>query len=69
MNKIDLMDDETLLIVVDTHKKSYVQAPELLEKTDILLPKNRKYYIENLDDLINIKKINIIFIRKRITKQ
>ena len=28
------IDSETLLIVVDTHKKSYVEAPELLEKTN-----------------------------------
>lgn len=30
-NKIDT---ETLLVVVDTHKKSYIEAPELLEKTN-----------------------------------
>ena len=28
------IDDETLLIVVDTHKKSYVEEPELLNKTN-----------------------------------
>ena len=28
------IDNETLLVVVDTHKKSYVEAPELLEKTN-----------------------------------
>ena len=30
---LDIMDAETLLVVVDTHKKSYVEQPELLEKT------------------------------------
>ena len=28
------IDNETLLVVVDTHKKSYVELPELLEKTN-----------------------------------
>ena len=28
------IDNETLLVVVDTHKKSYVEAPELLNKTN-----------------------------------
>lgn len=28
------IDNETLLVVVDTHKKSYVEEPELLEKTN-----------------------------------
>ena len=28
------IDGETLLVVVDTHKKSYVEEPELLEKTN-----------------------------------
>ena len=28
------MDAETLLVVVDTHKKSYVEMPELLDKTN-----------------------------------
>ena len=31
---ISKVDEETLLIVVDTHKKSYVEVPELLEKTN-----------------------------------
>jgi len=31
---ISLIDKETLLVVVDTHKKSYVEAPELLDKTN-----------------------------------
>ena len=30
----NLITDETLLIVVDTHKTTYVEAPELLEKTN-----------------------------------
>ena len=28
------IDDKTLLVIVDTHKKSYVEEPELLEKTN-----------------------------------
>jgi len=28
------IDEETLLVVVDTHKKSYVEVPELLDKTN-----------------------------------
>ena len=28
------IDNETLLVVVDTHKKSYVEVPELLDKTN-----------------------------------
>ena len=28
------IDNETLLVVVDTHKKSYVEEPELIEKTN-----------------------------------
>lgn len=28
------IDSETLLVIVDTHKKSYVEEPELLEKTN-----------------------------------
>lgn len=31
---LDIIDAETLLVVVDTHKKSYVEQPELLEKTN-----------------------------------
>ena len=31
---LDRMDAETLLVVVDTHKRSYVEQPELLEKTN-----------------------------------
>jgi len=31
---ISKIDDETLLVVVDTHKKSYVEEPELLDKTN-----------------------------------
>jgi len=31
---IELVDSKTLLVIVDTHKKSYVEAPELLEKTN-----------------------------------
>lgn len=31
---IEKIDEETLLVVVDTHKTSYVEEPELLEKTN-----------------------------------
>ena len=31
---LDIMDNETLLVIVDTHKKSYVEEPELLEMTN-----------------------------------
>lgn len=30
---IENMEEDTLLVVVDTHKKNYVEAPELLDKT------------------------------------
>ena len=30
---LDMIDADTLLVVVDTHKKSYVEQPELLDKT------------------------------------
>lgn len=48
---LNLIDKDTLLIVVDTHKKSFVQVPELLEKTDkiIVIDHHRKGtdFIEN----------------------
>ena len=31
---IENVDKETLLVIVDTHKSTYVEAPELLEETD-----------------------------------
>ena len=31
---LELVDDKTLLIVLDTHRPSYVECPELLTKTD-----------------------------------
>ena len=31
---LEKMDSETLLVIVDTHKKSYVEAPEVLDKTN-----------------------------------
>ena len=31
---LDKIDNETLLVIVDTHKKSYVEVPELLDKTN-----------------------------------
>ena len=33
VDKVKNLNKETLLVVVDTHKKSYVECPELLEKT------------------------------------
>ncbi len=48
LNKIS---DETLLIIVDTHKKNYVEVPELLEKTNkiMVIDHHRKSpdFIEN----------------------
>lgn len=48
---LSLIDKDTLLIVVDTHKKSFVQVPELLEKTDkiVVIDHHRKGpdFIEN----------------------
>ena len=48
LNKIS---EETLLVVVDTHKKSYVEVPELLEKTNkiIIIDHHRRSpdFIEN----------------------
>lgn len=45
------IDSETLLIIVDTHKKSYVEMPELLEKTEeiVVIDHHRKStdFIEN----------------------
>ena len=31
---LNTITPETLLLIVDTHKTSYVEAPELLEKTN-----------------------------------
>lgn len=41
---LTLIDKDTLLIVVDTHKKSFVQAPELLTKTEkiVVIDHHRK---------------------------
>ena len=45
------IDQETLLVVVDTHKTSYVEVPELLEKTNkiVIIDHHRRStdYIEN----------------------
>ncbi len=45
------ISSESLLIIVDTHKKSYVQVPELLSKTDkiVIIDHHRKSteFIEN----------------------
>ncbi len=48
---IDIIDEDTLLIIVDTHKTSYVEFPDLLDKIDkkIIIDHHRKApdYIEN----------------------
>ena len=48
---IDSIKENTLLIVVDTHKKNYVEAPELLEKVNkvVIIDHHRRStdYIEN----------------------
>ena len=48
---INIITPNTLLVVVDTHKKSYVEVPELLEKTEkiVVIDHHRKSedYIEN----------------------
>ena len=48
---LNLIDKDTLLIVVDTHKKSFVQVPELLDKTEkiVVIDHHRKGpdFIEN----------------------
>lgn len=45
------MDENTLLVVVDTHKSTYVEAPELLNKTEkiVVIDHHRRSadYIEN----------------------
>ncbi len=48
---LNIINKETLLIVVDTHKKSFVQVPELLSKTEkiVVIDHHRKGpdFIEN----------------------
>ena len=48
---IDLLDDDTLLVVVDTNKKNYVESAELLEKAKkiVVVDHHRRSpdYIEN----------------------
>ena len=48
---IENVDENTLLVIVDTHKSTYVEMPELLEKTDkiVVIDHHRKSidYIEN----------------------
>ncbi len=45
------MDKETLVVIVDTHKTTYVEAPELLKRTDkiVIIDHHRRStdYIEN----------------------
>lgn len=54
---LSMIDDETLLIVVDTHRPGYVEAPELLEKTDKLaiIDHHRK-----AEDVIQTAKLSYI---------
>ena len=51
VDALDIIDEDTLLIIVDTHKISYVEFPDLLEKVDkkIIIDHHRKApdYIEN----------------------
>ena len=48
---LEKITSETLLVIVDTHKKSYVEVPELLEKTEkvVIIDHHRRStdYIEN----------------------
>ena len=48
---INKISKDTLLVIVDTHKKNYVEVPELLEKTDkiVIIDHHRKSpdFIEN----------------------
>lgn len=48
---LELITPETLLIIVDTHKKNYVEVPELLEKTNkiVIIDHHRRSpdFIEN----------------------
>ncbi len=48
---LDIIDENTLLVVVDTHKTSYVEVPELLEKTNkiVIIDHHRRStdFIEN----------------------
>jgi len=48
---LDIITPNTVLIVVDTHKRTYVEVPELLEKTEkiVVIDHHRKVedYIEN----------------------
>ena len=47
----ELVTENTLIVVVDTHKKNYVEAPELLEKTNkiVIIDHHRRSadYIDN----------------------
>ena len=47
----EIIDQNTLIVVLDTHRKSYTEAPELLEKRDklVLIDHHRRSeeYIEN----------------------
>ena len=48
---LENIDEDTLLIIVDTHKKSYVESPEILEKANkvVIIDHHRRSadYIEN----------------------
>jgi c-di-AMP phosphodiesterase-like protein len=49
---LELINSETVLVVVDTHKTSYVEAPELLDKTNkiVVIDHHRRStdFIENV---------------------
>ncbi len=48
---LDIINQETLLVVVDTHKRSYVEAPELLEKTNkIVVIDHHRRSTDYIDD-------------------
>ena len=53
------ISSETLLVIVDTHKKNYVDVPELLEKTEkiVVIDHHRRStdYIEN--DILNFQEV------------
>lgn len=50
---IDLLDEETLVVVVDTHKPSLTECPELLEQTDrIALIDHHRRSTEFIDNAV-----------------
>ena len=55
----ELIDKETLLIIVDTHKSSYVEFPQLLEKIEkkIVIDHHRKSPEAITDDLVSFHEV------------